>query len=141
MRRNINVLKNANQGFSAAVPVLASQTDQSLTENGLMLHGEGARLLVAIKVSSFVTVTGSHKFSIWSGCIRSQDGVVTYRAVADKETAINANGVFEIRLNQEDAADLAKMPMGPYIKVTVTTGVGDTMTVEAIKLIEVDRPT
>lgn len=141
MRRNVNVLKFANQGFSTPIAVPASQTDLSMTENGLMLHGEGARLLVIIKVSSFVTSTGSHKFSIWSGGFRAQDGTVTYRATADKETAINANGVFEIRMNQEDAGDLAKMPMGPYIKVTVTTGAGDTMTVEAIKIIEVDRPT
>lgn len=138
-------MRRKNQDYviqpAAAQTVGASITNQAVTRDPFTLHGDGRSILIAIRVSAVTVVTGV-TISLFTGVIMdTTTGVVTYRATADKTVSVTTSGVVEIRMNVEDATDITKMPLGVLAKVTATTGVGDSVTVAEVRVIEVDRPT
>lgn len=140
MRRNVDITKRIS-GIPTAQVVPASQTTPGQTvTDPFFLHGEGRELLLGIRVTG-VTVAAAISANLWTGIMKAADGTVTFRATADKSVSITGNGVFEIRLNPEDASDVTKMPLGPHAKVTIITGAGDAATVQEVRLVERDVPT
>lgn len=112
----------------AAQAVGASATDTAVSENWTPTYLDCERLLVAVKASSVTASTG-----ITAMVEQSPDGGTTWADSKSAGVAISGNGWIYIRVNPQTSGDT--VPLAPLLRVTVTTGSGDAVTVDDVRVL------
>lgn len=108
----------------------ASVTAQELGTSGLSSLGAKS-LRVHIKAEDVTVATGitvrlqQLVFSTWSNL-----------ASANSSVSITADGNYVIRMDNIRSADQADMPLSKQIRVVITTGAGDAVTISGLELLQ-----
>lgn len=125
------VLKNGT-----AVVVGASATD-TVISNEFHITTSGSKHLRIIVVADSVTAGAGITWELdqWLGL--DEDGNDEWATVgAPKTVAITGDGVTTMMWNSDVAADAAYLPLTNKCRVTVTTGVGSAVTIEAVRVLQ-----
>jgi hypothetical protein len=112
----------------APVSVAASQTNSVVSEV-VQLSTTTARALVVELNLSAITVAAAVTAKIQ----HSMDGTTFADVGTPGNLALTTTGLKYIDLLDTLAADAAVMPVRPYMRVVITTGAGDSVTVSNIK--------
>lgn len=123
------LLKNEQQS------VAAEQTDQVISKEFPIKAGD--RLLIEMLVSA-ATVSAGITAKLQTSTIEASDGT---RYWNDSKT-VSITGVtdpdetFQITLNPEVSGDQGFLPLGAFGRVVMSTGTGDSVTVDQIRTVE-----
>lgn len=111
----------------AAQAVAQSQTNQAVTKSFMMSSEDSLFFLAKIKTSS-TTVAAA----ITAKLQESYDGSTWEDVGSPANVSITGDGTFEISLNNGVAADAAVLPTWQHCRVVVTTGAGDSVTIDNV---------
>jgi hypothetical protein len=119
-----NILKKPN----AAIAIGASVTNQVVSEEHAITASGSLRLRVDIKASGVTSTTAiSAKLQMAGGT-----GTWADMAGANASATITADGEYSITQLVERSADQPNMPIKSKIRVVVSTGVDDEVTIDSI---------
>ena len=117
------------QGASQAVT--ASQTDQAVSEEWTPTNLDCERIVIAVKAADR-SVTNAISWTLEM----SPDGGITWVDAKASAVTISANGWSYMRLNPEVSADQAYLPLLPLLRVTVTSGASDSITITDVRVLQ-----
>lgn len=110
-----------DRALGSAVPVLASQTDAPVSQEVPVTAGGSLNMIVAIKA---IAVTGTVDLKLQTAVSDSWVDV--------KTATTSAAGYAYIRVNVQNTADQAVLPLLGKARVVATTGVGEDIVVSNV---------
>jgi hypothetical protein len=113
------LLKGVNQVIGA------SETNTVVSEK-IRIHNPG-RIVMDITAAS-----GTYSAGITAKIQDSYDGLTWFTKGSAGNVALTSDTTFQINLLEQVAGDQAELPLKPHVRVVVTSGAGDAVTITSI---------
>ena len=120
----------AEQVLSPKIAVAASQTNKVVSKV-FSVSMEGSRHMRVKVTTSATTVAAAINFKLQQATGEADTFITT-----TKSTSITGNGDFYLTLNAEVSGDQAELPLMPIARIVVTTGAGDAVTIDNVKIMQ-----